>query len=269
MNDRIKKLRALSLEAKPSISVERARLITDFYRTPLAGQVSIPVQRALAFKHLMENKSICINEGELIVGERGTAPKATPTYPEVCLHSVQDLEILDSRPKTSFSVDDETRKIYAESVIPFWQGKSIRDKIFNEVYDDWKAAYEAGVFTEFMEQRAPGHTVLDDKIYRKGMLDFKKDIQHSLAMIDFYNDPKALDKREELKAMEIVVDAIIVFANRHAQKLKALIAKGKNLERIAELEQMADICMRVPANAPKTFWEALQYYWFVHLGVIT
>jgi len=171
MNKRIRQLRDQSLKAKPSVSVERAQLLTEFYKTNVSEKASIPVRRAMAFKHILENKTICINKGELIVGERGPDPKATPTYPEVCLHSLTDLDVLDSREKISFSVDDKTREIYKKEIIPFWQGKSIRDKIFNEVSDEWKAAYEAGVFTEFMEQRAPGHTVLDGKIYKKGIYD--------------------------------------------------------------------------------------------------
>jgi hypothetical protein len=84
----------------------------------------------------------------------------------------------------------------------------MREKIFREMDDSWLAAYEAGVFTEFMEQRSPGHTVLDNKIYRKGMLEFQRDIQHSLDSLDYLNDPQAYAKREELKAMLICADAI-------------------------------------------------------------
>lgn len=269
MNSRIRKLREQSLKARPSISAERARLLTHFYQSDLAQKVSIPEARALAFKHIIENKAICINEGELIVGERGPAPKVTPTYPEVCLHTLADLEVLNSREKISFAVSEETRQIYQEEIIPFWQGKSIRDLIFEKVTEDWKAAYYAGVFTEFMEQRAPGHTVLDDKIYKKGMLDFKKEIQNAITALDFYNDMEAFDKGEELRAMEIAADALIIFANRHAQKLRALAVEESDSERKKELEQMAEICLWVPANTPRTFWEALQHYWFVHLGVIT
>ena len=112
----------------------------------------------------MERKEIFIGDGELIVGERGPAPKATPTFPEICCHSLEDLEILDSREKISFSVTDDVRSVFREQVIPFWAGKSMRDVIFEEMTDEWKATYDAGVFTEFMEQRAPGHTVLDNKI---------------------------------------------------------------------------------------------------------
>jgi len=164
MNERIARLREQSLEAKPAISMERAVLITDFYKSDIAGRVSVPVLRALAFKHFLANKAIYVGDGELIVGERGPAPKATPTYPEICTHSMEDLEILNSREKIPYRVGDEERRIHAASILPFWRGRSLRDRLFEEMSDEWKASYEAGMFTEFMEQRAPGHTVLGDKI---------------------------------------------------------------------------------------------------------
>lgn len=269
MTPRIQKLREQSLNAVDRISAERALLVTEFYQSDLAQQVSTPVKRALTFRHILANKTICINDGELIVGERGPAPKATSTYPEICLHSLQDLDILDSREKVSFKVDAETRQIYKEKIIPFWQGRSNRDRVFAAMTDDWKAAYEAGVFTEFQEQRAPGHTVLGDKIYKKGMLDIKADIKTSMDALDFFNDPQAYDKLEELKAMDITADAIILFAHRHADQLNVLASEEPDIDRRQELEQMAAMCRHVPAHAPRTFWEALQYYWFVHVGVVT
>ncbi|MCP4398250.1 MAG: formate C-acetyltransferase/glycerol dehydratase family glycyl radical enzyme, partial [bacterium] len=77
------------------------------------------------------------------------------------------------------------------------------------------------------------------------------------------------DKREELKAMDICADALITFAGRHAEKLRELAREENDELRKQELEQMAENCGQVPAHAPKTFWQALQYYWFVHLGVVT
>ncbi|HPW18246.1 MAG TPA: glycyl radical protein [Candidatus Aminicenantes bacterium] len=269
MNERIRKLRRQTLEAKPTISAERARLLTEFYRRPGTRALSVPMQRALAFKHVMENKAVCINDGELIVGERGPAPKATPTYPEVCCHSLQDLRRLNDRKKTSFASDEATRRVYAEEIIPFWQGRSQRDLIFAEMTREWIDAYEAGVFTEFMEQRAPGHTVLDGKIYAKGLEDFKKDIAAALSALDFMADPGAYDKQEELKAMAAACDAVIAFGRRHADKARELAAGEKDPARRKELERVAEVCDRVPAEAPRDFWEALQMYWFVHLGVIT
>ena len=267
MNERVRRLRQASLDAKPWLSRERAELMTEFYRH--SRETSAPVRRALAFEYLMENKTIYIGDGELIVGERGPAPKGTPTYPELCCHSLQDLQILNDRKKISFAVDDQTRRAYEDRIIPFWQGRSIRDILFAEMSGEWKKAYEAGVYTEFMEQRAPGHTVADDKIYRKGFLDFKADIERSLQSLDYHNDPEAHNKQKELEAMSICCDAIIRFAERHAEKARELAEHEADPQRKKELERIAEVCSHVPAHAPRDFWEALQAYWFVHLGVIT
>jgi formate C-acetyltransferase len=268
MNDRTEYLRHESLEARPSISCERAALMTDFYREH-DGKHSPPVMRALSFLHLCRNKTLCIGEGELIVGERGPRPKAVPTYPELTCHSLEDLRILNSRPKTSYAVDEECVRVYEEKIIPYWRGRSIRDRIFDAMSEEWKAAYEAGMFTEFMEQRAPGHTVLDDKIYSKGMLDFKREIAGAIAALDFLRDPEAYEKREQLRAMDIACDALILFAERHAALALEMAARERNDAREMELRKIAEVCRRMPAHAPRDFYEALQYYWFCHLGVIT
>ncbi len=158
MTERIKRLREQSLNAVNRISAERAQLVTEYYKQNHVKDLAVVIQRAECFDYILSNKTICINDDELIVGERGPAPKATPTYPEICLHSLQDLEILDSREKVFFKVDDETKRIYRDDIIPFWKGKTQRDRVMNAMSDDWHNAYKAGVFTEFQEQRGPGHT---------------------------------------------------------------------------------------------------------------
>ena len=269
MTERIRKLREQSLNAENRISAERALLITEFYQSGMADAEPVTVQRALAFKYILEHKYICVNEGELIVGERGPAPKATPTYPEICIHSLQDLEILNDRPKVSFKSDETTRAAYRDIIIPYWKGKSNRDRIFQSLPQEWKEAYTAGVFTEFQEQRAPGHTALGIKMFRTGLLDLKEEIAESLAKTDLVNDPEGVDKRDELRAMDIVCDAMIRYAERYAERLEELAAEEKDPVRKKELEKMAAICRRVPAHAPTTVHEALQHYWFIHLGVVT
>jgi formate C-acetyltransferase len=269
VNDRIKKLRQQSLEAKPRISLERAKLITEFYKSGLPEKVSIPEARALAFKYILDNKEICINPDELIVGERGPEPKATPTYPEICTHTQNDFKILNDREKVPFFVDQETAKQQNENISLFWKGRSIRDHILESMDDDWRAAYKAGVFTEFMEQRAPGHTVLDNKIYKKGFKDFQKDIKAAINSLDFYNDDQSLSKRAELNAMQIATEALINYAKRHAEKALEMAQSEKNSNRKKELIEIARICNKIPTEKPESFHEALQYYWFVHLGVIT
>ena len=252
MTERVARLRQQSLEAVPVISTGRAELMTAFYKQEL-GMISTPVRRALAFQYLMEHKTITIGEGELIVGEKGTAPKATPTYPELCCHTLQDFEILDSREKIPFAASAAARHTQVGVIIPFWQGKSMHDLILREMTPEWHAAYEAGVFTEFMEQRSPGHTVLNDKIYHKGMLDFIDDIDAALTNLDFLNDADAYDKQEQLKAMRITAVAIITFGQRHAAEARRLAAQNSDPQRQRELEHIADVCEWGPAHKPRTF----------------
>ncbi|GAB4118093.1 MAG: glycyl radical protein [Candidatus Caldatribacteriota bacterium] len=268
MKERIAQLREESLNTRPYISVERACLITEAYKK-YEGTVSYPLLRALVFQHLMEHKEVYIGEGELIVGERGGRPQATPTYPELCCHSLEDLEIIQKREKISFLVSPEVKKIYQQEIIPYWENKAMRSRIFREMSSEWKDCYEAGIFTEFMEQRAPGHTVADEKIYHKGFSGFIQDIEKALRSLDYYNDPEAYDKQEELKAMLICAKAIINLAKRYAEKAREMAETENNFQRKKELQEIARICSYVPENPPCNFWEALQMYWFVHIGVIS
>lgn len=268
MNARIKRLRDESFETHPSICIERALLETEFYRE-YDGKLPMPVLRASSFKHICENKTVYIGEGELIVGERGSKPRAVSTFPELTCHSVQDLEVLNIRKQQNYSVASEDIKTYEEKVIPFWRGRCMRDRLFDRMPEDWTKLYEAGTFTEFGEQRALGHTALDGLIYEKGMLDLKKDIAEARAKLDFINDPEATAKDEQLQGMSISCDAVIIFAERHADAAEKMAAEETDPVRKAELLKIAEVCRWVPANAPRNFWEAVQMYWFVHLGTIT
>lgn len=268
MNPRIQRLRKLSVETKPCLSIERALHETAFYKENY-GKYSVPVLRAMNFLDHCQKKTLYIGDDELIVGERGPLPGAVPTFPELTCHSVEDFRVLNSRDQQRYTISDADIEIYAREVIPYWQGKTIRERIFNHVPAEWRAAYEAGLFTEFMEQRAPGHTALDGQIYRKGMLDYKQQIAGEIAALDYLNDPEATDKAEQLKAMGISCDAVILFAERHADLAEHMAQKAGDPQRADELRQIATVCRRVPAHKPETFREAIQMYWFVHLGTIT
>jgi trans-4-hydroxy-L-proline dehydratase len=267
MNARVSRLREQSLATRPWISAERALLVTE--AAEQFGALSPPLRRARTLQYLMERKAVYIGGDELIVGERGPAPKGTPTYPELCCHTPGDLDLLDSREKISYRVCDEVRAAYRDRVIPFWEGRSMRDVLFAQMTPDWLAAYEAGVFTEFMEQRAPGHTVLDGRIYRRGLRDTIAEIDAALAGLDYGRDPRAYDRQEQLRAMRVAAGAVIRFAERHAEAALEQAGLEPDPVRRAELERIAVVCRRVPAGAPRDFHEALQAYWFIHLGVIT
>jgi formate C-acetyltransferase len=268
MNDRIKRLRQLSFESTPSLSIERALIETNFYKDNY-GKYPVPILRALNFLEICKNKAIYIGVDELIVGERGPKPKSVPTFPELTCHSVEDLQILNSREMQRYTISQEDIDMYEREVIPYWKGRTQRERIFSHVPAEWKEAYEIGMFTEFMEQRAPGHTSLDGKVYKYGLLDLKERIEGELASLDFMNDPEATDKQEELTAMSVSCDAAILFAERHADLAEEMALTEKDPKRIAELHKIAQVCRWVPAHAPRSYWEAIQMYWFVHLGTIT
>ena len=268
MNERIKRLRQQNFDTPTTLSIERALIETEFYKKNY-GTMPIAVLRAQNFYEICKKKTLYIGDDELIVGERGPVPKAVPTFPELTCHSVEDLHTLDTRELQSYHISQEDIDTYEREVIPYWKGKTQRERIFNHVSKEWEEAYHAGVFTEFMEQRAAGHTAMDGKMYREGLLDVKARIEKKLAELDFIYDPEATDKQQELEAMAISCDAAILFAERHAELAEQMAAKETNPQRKAELEKIADVCRWVPAHAPRDLWEAIQMYWFVHLGTVT
>ena len=268
MNERIKRLHKQSLETPTTLTIERALIETAFYKEN-EGKWPIAVLRAKNFYEICKKKTIYIGDDELIVGERGPVPKAVPTFPELTCHSVEDLHVLDTRELQPYHISQADIDTYEREVIPYWKGKTQRERIFNHVSKEWEDAYHAGVFTEFMEQRAAGHTAMDGKMYHRGLLDCKQMIKEQIEKLDYINDPEATDKQQELEAMDISCDAAILFAERHAELAEQMAAKTADPQRKAELEKIADVCRWVPAHAPRDMWEAIQMYWFVHLGTVT
>ena len=268
MNARIKRLHQQSIDTPTTLTIERALIETAFYKENY-GTMPNCVLRARNFYEICKKKTIYIGPDELIVGERGPVPKAVPTFPELTCHSVEDLHTLDTRELQPYHISQADIDTYEREVIPYWQGRTQRERIFGHVSKEWEEAYHAGVFTEFMEQRAGGHTAMDGKMYRRGLLDCKQQIADTIASLDYINDPEATDKEQELEAMAISCDAAILFAERHAELAEQMAATETDVQRKAELLKIADVCRWVPAHAPRDLWEAIQTYWFVHLGTIT
>lgn len=268
MNERVRKLRRVSVEAQPRISVERARIETEVYRK-YEGTLSIPELRATVLREYMAKRKLYIGEGELIVGEKSEGPQVAPTFPELCCHTLEDMRIMDARELISFKVSEQAMNEQRDDIIPFWQRRSMRTRLLDTMTGEWKQAYAAGIFTEFMEQRGPGHTVGSGKIYEKGFLDYQADIDAALESLDYMNDRDAARRAEELRGMRIACDAIMEMGRRYAELASDMAARESDDKRRAELEQIAENCRVVPAHRPRTYWQAIQMYWFVHLCVTT
>ncbi|MBQ6749469.1 MAG: glycyl radical protein [Bacteroidaceae bacterium] len=268
MNDRVKRLHQQSIDTPTTLTIERALIETAFYKENY-GKMPNCILRARNFYEICKKKTIYIGDDELIVGERGPVPKAVPTFPELTCHTVEDLHTLNDRELQPYLISQEDIDTYEREVIPYWEGRTQRERIFSHVSKEWEEAYHAGVFTEFMEQRAGGHTAMDGKMYHRGLLDCKALIAKTLSELDFINDPEATDKQQELQAMDISCDAAILFAERHADLAEKMADEETDPQRKAELLKIASVCRWVPAHAPRDVQEAIQMYWFVHLGTVT
>ncbi len=268
MNERIQKLRELSVTTPVHIDLERAKIETDFYKAN-DGKYSIPVMRSMVLKEYFSKKTLYLGDGELIVGEKGKDPQASPTFPELCCHSVEDMVVMSERELVSFKTTEEDRKLQAEEIIPYWTGRSMREKILARMTPEWHECYSAGMFTEFMEQRGPGHTCGGEQVFTTGYLDYKEKIKRTMDALDYINDPDAVNKCEELKAMDIACDAVIILGERYHKLALEMAEKETDETRKAELLQIAANLEVVPAHKPETYWQAIQLYWFTHLAVTT
>ena len=268
MNERIQRLREQSVTTPVHIDLERAKIETDFYKEN-DGKYSVPVMRAMTLKEYFSKKTLYFGDDELILGEKGKNPQASPTFPELCCHSEEDMKVMSERKLVSFHTTEEDRKLQAAEIIPFWKGRTIREKLLSRMTPEWHDCYEAGIFTEFMEQRGPGHTCGGEQVFTTGYLDYKEKIKKTMDALDWMNDPEASDKMEELKAMDICCDAVIILGERYHEMAVEKAAAETDPKRKAELEQIAKNLEVVPAHKPQTFWQAIQLYWVTHLAVTT
>lgn len=264
---RIRRLRRISTkECTPCVSMERARLLTEVYQE-YEGKVSPPVLRGLALKYIMEHRTNYLERGALIVGEKGHKPWAAPTFPELCCHTMEDFYNLNDREKVFFRVSEEDRAIQRDMIIPYWKDRAMMARIQPLLPEEWHTLFAGGLFTEFLLQRGPGHTVADGKIYQKGYLDFKMEIQEQIDALDYNNDMEALKKREELEGMKLACEAMVILGARYAAQARELAAQEADPRWKQELLELAKVCDVVPAHAPRTFRQAVQMYWFTHIGV--
>ena len=136
MNARIKALRKVSMETQPHIDLERALIETEVYKE-WEDKVSLPVLRALVLKEYFSRKTLYLGEGELIVGEKGKDPQSSPTFPELTCHTLEDMHIMNDRKVVNYSVTEQDLKDQEDIIIPYWKGKSMRDKLLSLLIELW------------------------------------------------------------------------------------------------------------------------------------
>lgn len=269
ISERTSRLRDATLMVKPKIHSERAVLLTQSMKET-EGQPII-IRRAKALEKILNEMTILIRPDELIVGNQAPEPRAAPIFPEFDVHWL--IEELDGnpvrpekRPGDRFLIDKEDEITFRE-IAGWWQGKTVEEYKINLLPDNVrKASFEQHAF--YMSQGAAGgigHFVAGyQKVLNKGLSGLIKEAEEEVKNLDLWQ-VEDFEKRYFLEAVIITLKAAINFSMRFSCLAKEMAKKEEDNARKAELEKIAEYCNWVPANPPRTFWEAMQSLWLTHL----
>jgi len=249
----------------PEIFPERAALATASYRAT-EGSPTV-LRRAKLIERVLADITICINEGELIVGCKTPKPLGSPLYPEIACDWIEtELDSISNRKEAPFLVSDEAKRVLRNSVFPYWKGNTVGDSLNAHLPEEVRTTLPEGLFLHYYRNRAIGHITVD---YETVLRDGLESIGHSMRLklnqhADNYEQSKQVDL---LKSMIIVLDAVRAFSKRYANLARELQSREGDELRTNELRQIARICERVPEKPARSFWEALQSFWFIHLAL--
>jgi len=260
LTSRIERLKTRLLEARPEVYAERAHLVTQAYRE--MENKAPEKKRARAMEKVLTESTLWIKDDELIVGGKTPTPMGSPLYPEFNCDWIQtEVDLLSERHETAFYVSEDTKTDLKASVLPYWPGRTVCDRIVENVPRDSLKAVDEGLFFHYYLNRSIGHTTVNyEKVLHQGYRGIRHEIERKL-------ETPGLDPKEKTYCQSLieVVDAIVVFANRHADEAERLADIALEPVRKEELKRIAGICRRVPEHPAESFVEALQSFWFVHL----
>lgn len=264
--DRTEKLNHAMRSVKPAICIERARLITKSYRRT-EGMPYI-IRRAAGLKDLLENMTIFIDDEELIVGNHGSKPRSAPLFPEFGGFTKEELDRMPTRKVDTLQITEEDKEALLTEIYPYWENKSIGDLSRHYIDERIMKVLDSPyrVFNPLSRARSGyGHYLPDiQKIITHGFCKVEAEAKEYLEKLDIL-DPEFTDKIHFYKAVLIVCGGIKMFQNRYADLAEQLAAEEQNQRRKRELLQIASNCRRVPYEPARTYYEALQSYWFTLL----
>ncbi|HHV61642.1 MAG TPA: glycyl radical protein [Firmicutes bacterium] len=261
---RVRRLRDSTLASHPRVCPERAVLWTEVHRR--TENLPMVMRRALALKRVLEEMSIYILDGELIVGNQASTPRAAPIFPEYAVEWLKnELDELADRPADPFLVSEDAKRQLKE-VISYWEGRTHEDRVRALLPDEIIRAQEIKIFhAEGNIINGDGHLILDfEKVLSNGLYGIISEAEDVIKRLDL-SDAEDLRKLPFLEGVKIVCEAAITFASRYAREARRLAAQERDLARRRELERIAEICARVPAYPARTFQEALQTVWFLQV----
>ncbi len=264
--ERVRRLREQLLDTTPSLCAERGLLITEAYETYAADPPVLRRARALA--HVLDNMTIRIDEGEIIVGNQASRPRAAPLFPEYAVDFLADeIDEFPRRRADVFNVSPEVKEAVLNTILPYWRGKTLYERAMAVMPDDVRIAQEIGVISGRGNiTSGDGHIIVNiPKVLEKGLEAVIAEAQAALDSLSPY-EANEFRKRAFLQGAIIALQAAVRFAHRYADEAERQAADPATTpKRRAELLQIAEVCRQVPARPARNFQEAVQCAWFVHL----
>ncbi|MFW9957785.1 MAG: glycyl radical protein [Candidatus Odinarchaeota archaeon] len=263
MTARTLRMKQRMLESEPTISSERAVLFTDYVRKHWSEPSLIRL--AGAFAHVLDRMTIRIEPEELIVGNMGPTPRSCQIFPEYSWAWINDeLDRFSKRRTERFFLSKKDKENLSR-VFEFWNGKSTAEIAAEVMPQEAVRASEAGLFTIGAPSTGIGHVIVDYPLV------INKGLSHILSQIGIHEKKNKQDEKKVqfYRAVRIELEAVIRFANRFSLLAQELANKEKNEKRKEELAEISRICAKVPAQPARSFHEALQSFWFIHLLVQT
>lgn len=268
MNQRVQKLTERVINGEPEITLDRARILTRAYQQT-EGESPV-IRRAKTFRKVLEELPVCIRDDELIVGSEAVKPASAQVFPEFSVDWIErEIDDFEKREDNSaFRISEDDKKELLE-IIAYWKGKTVADLVLGQIPPPVEKAVKHAVISSVSGlYYAIGHILPDyEKAIRVGLLGIIREARETMRKLDL-TSPEDFRRMEFLKAVVIVGEAGINFARRYAEKARELAAKENDPVRKQELENIARICQKVPAQPAETFEEAIQSFWFNHLLIL-
>jgi pyruvate formate-lyase/glycerol dehydratase family glycyl radical enzyme len=261
---RIKRLKDRFLNTAPEMCIHRAILATRAYREYQAQPVI--VKRALTLKKILENIPIYIESDSLIVGSPASKPRSAEIFPELSVHwMVRELDIFETREFNRLKVSDEIKRIIRTEIYPYWKGKSVCDHLEAVRDSRIQQAVDTGLISNTHQWSAFAHVALSFyMVLDTGYEELKRIIHQKKSALDF-TSPDYLKQKNFYDAAAITCDAVILYANRYSRLAHETAQAETDQKRKTELQNISEICARVPARPARNFREAVQAVWFAQL----
>lgn len=266
MSKTVAGLRTNLLYTMPSVCVERARLVTEAYK--MHESDPIVLRRAHALAHVLRNMTIYIQAGEIIVGNQASTPRAAPIFPEYSIDWISsEIDEFSQRPADQFVVSPEEKRELLENVLPYWQGRTLYERARSSMPPEVWTAQEIGVISGRGNiTSGDGHIIVDiPRVLAEGLESVISRAERKLEILQKTTHMNDMRSKAFLEGVVITCRAAIHFAQRYAEKAEQLAAATDDKQWRAELLQTAEVCRRVPQKPARSFQEAIQSTWFIHL----